>query len=1074
MKYRLGLDIGSSSIGWCIFETVNNIPVRIIDMGVRIFTDGRNPKTKTPLAVERRMARGARRQRDRRLQRINALVKQLKACGLMPENKDAKKLEVKNPYKIRAKAVHEEVSLYELGRALFHINRRRGFKSNRKADKGADENESSAMKKAIEDLNEKLGEQTLGEFLYERQKKGENVRVRAETIKNKNTYDIYADRSMYEKEFDRIWDTQSKFHKELTPELRQKIYGIIFNQRPLKVPERGFCQFEKDERREYLAMPISQIYRIYAEVAQLEIIAFEGDDKRLTPSERNAIANELLFNTKKLAKKDGEITFEKISQKILNLPKSTKFNLQSENRKGLFCDKTAFIMSQEECFGADWHKFSFEKQSDIIKTILNVSEKPLSDDELEELLSQKYSLSQEKSVSILNKAMKLPDGTGSLSAVAMSKILPHLKEWNVYNRACALAGYNFNQNYSGEILDKLPYYGQVLKTAAIGATPTEENLKFPEKYYGKITNPTVHVALNQVRKVVNKIIDIYGKPTEIVVETARDLPLGEKGISELKKNQVKNKEDNDRIAKKLEPIGVNNNYQNRMKFKIWEDLNKVEEQRCCPFCGKQIPLNAVDGLFSRHFEIEHLLPFSETFDDSRNNKVIACKDCNHMYKGKKSPFEAFGHIKDKDNPRNYDAILARAKDFTNAEKRLWRFQEDAMQRFKDEESDLIARTMNDTRYMTRATREYLTSIVEAKNVYTVKGLITGLLRNKWGINKLLNDPTLPQEEADEKNRNDNRHHAIDAFILCTISRAMIQRIAQSAKLCEDAGYEKIVADIGKPFDDFDYDEMKKHLDKMLISFKPDRGNAANAVKNNKTLGSLHNETALGAINFKDGDNSLTLAKRIKIETLDFKEKNIEEVADEKIKKDLKAIYEEVILAGADKKVWVEELSKYAKNNSIRRIRIHLRNNELSTLIPIKDKNGKIYKYYANAENYCMDIYLPSGEKKWHFKPVSMFEAHQKNYIPKWRKTDPHAKLVMRLFKQDILAFEENGNIVYKRITSIWGSGVIQLMPLNKNFIDKDDKRTSKTPSSLQKLNARKVYIDEAGRLFDPGKAKYSE
>lgn len=376
--------------------------------------------------------------------------------------------------------------------------------------------------------------------------------------------------------------------------------------------------------------------------------------------------------------------------------------------------------------------------------------------------------------------------------------------------------------------------------------------------------------------------------------------------------------------------------------------------------------------------------------------------------------------------------------------------------------------------MTRAAREYLTSIVEAKNVYTVKGVITGLLRNKWGINKLLNDPAIPPEEAEIKNRNDNRHHAIDAFILCTISRAMIQRIAQSAKLCEDAGYEKIVSDIGKPFDDFDYEEMKKHLDKMLISFKPDRGNASNAVKNNKTLGSLHNETALGAINFKDGDNSLTLAKRIKIETLDFKEKNIEEVADEKIKKDLKAIYEEVILAGADKKVWVEKLSKYAKNNSIRRIRIHLRNNELSTLIPIKDKNGKIYKYYANAENYCMDIYLPSGEKKWHFKPVSMFEAHQKNYIPKWRKTDPHAKLVMRLFKQDILAFEENGNIVYKRITSIWGSGVIQLMPLNKNFIDKDDKRTSKTPSSLQKLNARKVYIDEAGRLFDPGKAKYSE
>ena len=346
------------------------------------------------------------------------------------------------------------------------------------------------------------------------------------------------------------------------------------------------------------------------------------------------------------------------------------------------------------------------------------------------------------------------------------------------------------------------------------------------------------------------------------------------------------------------------------------------------------------------------------------------------------------------------------------------------------------------------------------------------MRNKWGINKLLNDPALPPEEADEKNRNDNRHHAIDAFILCTISRAMIQRIAQSAKLCEEAGYEKIVSDIGKPFDDFDYEEMKKHLDKMLISFKPDRGNAVNAVKNNKTLGSLHNETALGAINFKDGDNSLTLAKRIKIETLDFKEKNIEEVADEKIKKDLKAIYEEVVLAGADKKVWVEELSKYAKNNSIRRIRIHLRNRPSEKYIPIKDENGKIYKYYANAENYCMDIYLPSGEKKWHFQPVSMFEAHQKNYVPKWRKTDPHAKLVMRLFKQDILAFEEDGKTVLRKITGLATHGQISFLPLNVNHIEGNPPKI--VPSSLQKLNARKVYIDEAGRLFDPGKAKYSE
>ena len=266
--------------------------------------------------------------------------------------------------------------------------------------------------------------------------------------------------------------------------------------------------------------------------------------------------------------------------------------------------------------------------------------------------------------------------------------------------------------------------------------------------------------------------------------------------------------------------------------------------------------------------------------------------------------------------------------------------------------------------------------------------------------------------------------------------------------------------------------MKKLLDKMLISFKPDRGNAANAVKNNKTLGKLHNETALGAINPKDGEDKITLVKRIKVETLGFKEKNVEEVADDKIRNDLKNIYNEVVLQNGNNNMWVEALKKYAEANNIRRLRIHLRNNERSKLIPIKDKNGKVYKYYMNTQNYCMDIYLPSGGKEWQFYPVSMFEAHQKNYTPKWRQKDPHAKLVMRLFKQDILAFEESGKTVYRRITGLASHGPISLIPLNTNHVEGNPPKI--VPSSLQKLNARKVYIDEAGRLFDPGKAKYSE
>ena len=74
--YKLGIDMGSSSIGWCIAALNSNGDIcGIENMGVRIFPDGRDPKTKTPLCVDRRMTRGASRNRDRRLQRKAALVK---------------------------------------------------------------------------------------------------------------------------------------------------------------------------------------------------------------------------------------------------------------------------------------------------------------------------------------------------------------------------------------------------------------------------------------------------------------------------------------------------------------------------------------------------------------------------------------------------------------------------------------------------------------------------------------------------------------------------------------------------------------------------------------------------------------------------------------------------------------------------------------------------------------------------------------------------------------------------------------------------------------------------------------
>ncbi len=149
MDYILGLDLGATSLGWSVVELGDDdVPLRLERMGVRIFSDGRDSKTKEPLAVARRTARGMRKRRDRYVMRRETLMNKLIKYGLMPESEaERKALERLNPYELRVKGLDEKLLPYELGRALFHINQRRGFKSNRKADRKNDE--AGAMKEAI-------------------------------------------------------------------------------------------------------------------------------------------------------------------------------------------------------------------------------------------------------------------------------------------------------------------------------------------------------------------------------------------------------------------------------------------------------------------------------------------------------------------------------------------------------------------------------------------------------------------------------------------------------------------------------------------------------------------------------------------------------------------------------------------------------------------------------------------------------------------------------------------------------------------------------------------------------------
>lgn len=253
MRYRLALDLGSTSLGWAMIRlTANDEPCAVIKTGVRIFSDGREPargkgEVGTSLAVTRREARAMRRRRDRLLKRKNRMMRTLVAHGFFPQDASGRKaMETVNPYALRAKGLEHALTPQEFGRALFHINQRRGVRSNRKTDKGT--KDGSALKDAIKKLGRDIAVadcRTVGEYLHQRHAKSESVRARNNGMQGKKLqYDLYIDRAMIEDEFDALWARQASLNPTLfTETARADLKDCLLHQRALKPVEPGRCTF---------------------------------------------------------------------------------------------------------------------------------------------------------------------------------------------------------------------------------------------------------------------------------------------------------------------------------------------------------------------------------------------------------------------------------------------------------------------------------------------------------------------------------------------------------------------------------------------------------------------------------------------------------------------------------------------------------------------------------------------------------------------------------------------------------------------------------------------------------------
>jgi CRISPR-associated endonuclease Csn1 len=302
MRYRLALDLGSTSLGWAMIRlNRNDEPCAVIRTGVRIFSDGRNPKDGSSLAVTRREARAMRRRRDRLLKRKARMMRTLVERGFFPKDAaERKALETLDPYAIRAKGLDEALSPAEFARALFHINQRRGFKSNRKTDKK--ENDSGALKAAIRKVHGILEAEncrTVGEWLNKRKQAGLTVRARyhqdkiiqeSGKTKTEKYYDLYIDRAMVEHEFDELWKKQAMFSPvTFSDAARAELKDVLLFQRNLKPVKPGRCTFIPEEERAPLALPSVQRFRMYQEVNNLRVLQDGLQDAPLTLEQRDAL-----------------------------------------------------------------------------------------------------------------------------------------------------------------------------------------------------------------------------------------------------------------------------------------------------------------------------------------------------------------------------------------------------------------------------------------------------------------------------------------------------------------------------------------------------------------------------------------------------------------------------------------------------------------------------------------------------------------------------------------------------------------------------------------------------------------
>jgi len=692
-KNVLGLDIGVTSVGWSLlqFETdADDKIVRnedgqnattIIDCGVRIFPATTEGTKSEPKNAKRRSARGQRRLVMRKAKRRNELRDLLIRRGLLPSIESSTSAAVfhtiGDPYELRTRGLDERLDPYEVGRALYHLSKRRGFLSNRKSTKSK---EDGVVYDGIAQVRSEMEAghfRTLGEYLKTKDKKRRH----------------FTQRAMAESEFELIWQKQSAFHPSLlTNDLKAMASSIIFYQRPLR-SQRGLigkCTFEKDKKRCDLARQEAQRLRYWQDINNLQLQDPATLNWRpLTLEEKGRVAVKL-ENTK-------ELTYKGL-RKLLKVGEDVRINLEANDKK-FYGNKSAYTF--RKAIGERWDAFNDEEQNRLVEELFRIENETA----LEHRLASYWQFNNEDVEKLKAVWHQLEDGYSRLSLKAIRKVLPKMIDGLRYDEAVREIYGDHRKQFGGEEFQKL---------------------QLPSK---ELRNPIVFKALCEVRKVVNAIIREYGLPAEIRVEMARDLKLTklqkERSMKQANANKRANEEAEDFFKRKFNLENISGT--DKLKYRLWKESGER-----CPYTGNPIPPESLldDGLV----DLEHIIPYSRCFDDSYMNKTICDAKYNREVKRNRAP----GEYLDRES-EEYAQLMQRVSLLPFGKQRKFKLTSQELE-INDWAGRQLSDTRYICREVRGYLRQlYPHSPDENRYVSVVAGGATANLRHVWHVNAILSD-----------------------------------------------------------------------------------------------------------------------------------------------------------------------------------------------------------------------------------------------------------------------------------------------------------------------------------------------